>query len=462
MPQLDYRNSNKNIDYLKNLIFLLPNQPGIYQYLDKDDSIIYVGKAKNLKKRVASYFTKIPENRKTAMLIRNVADIKHMIVDSEEDALLLENNLIKKYQPRYNIRLKDDKTYPWIVIKNEDFPRVFKTRSVIRDGSDYYGPFTSWLTVSTILELIRKTFKIRTCNYNLTKENIERKKFKICLEYHLGNCSAPCGALISAEEYNRAIEEIKDILKGNIAGVIKQFKSEMLHYAKTFRFEEAQLFKEKIRELEKYQSKSTIVNTKISDVDVYTIAAVENFAIVNYLKIINGSIVQTYSIEIKKQLDESETELLLMGIVEIRQKIFSNAKEILVPFKLNSVIKDIKFVVPQKGDKRKLVELSKRNAINYRLEKEKQLIANQPLVHTDRILNTLKNDLNMGEIPRRIECFDNSNIQGKFPVAACVVFVNGKPAKREYRHFNVKTVEGQDDFASMTEIISRRYKHYPN
>lgn len=455
---METRIINRNIDYIKNLISLLPELPGIYQYYDSDNNIIYIGKAKNLKKRVSSYFAKQPENRKTALLVRNVSDIRHMVVDSEEDALLLENNLIKKHQPRYNIRLKDDKSFPWICIKNERFPRVYKTRTVIRDGSEYFGPFTSWLTVSTLLGLFRKIFRLRTCNYNLSKENIYKGKIKICLEYHLGNCTAPCGNLIDEIQYNESIIRIKDILKGNIAGVIKQFKEVMQEYSKEYRFEEAQLLKDRINDLEKYQSKSTIVSSSISDVDVFTIDSVEKFAVINYLKIIKGSIVQTYSLEIKKTLDESEHDLLIMGIVEIRQKIYSNAKEILVPFKVTSVIKDISFHVPKKGDKYKLLELSRRNATYYRIEREKQFSVSQPLKNTDRIISTLKQDLQLKELPRRIECFDNSNFQGSFPVAACIVFINGKPAKREYRHFNVKTVEGPDDFASMEEIVGRRYK----
>lgn len=450
--------TNKQIDYLKSVIANLPELPGIYQYFDSANTVIYVGKAKNLKKRVSSYFSKVPENRKTALLVRNICDIRHMVVDTEEDALLLENNLIKKYQPRYNIRLKDDKTYPWICIKKERFPRVFKTRNVIRDGSEYFGPFTSWQTVSTLFEMFRKLYKLRTCNYNLTQENIDKGKFSICLEYHLGNCLAPCGNLVNEKDYNIAIAEIRDILKGNVSGVIKSLKQLMTEYAGQYRYEEAQIYKEKISALEKYQSRSTVVSHTISEVDVFTLDAVEKFAVINYLKIIHGSIVQTYSLEIKKQLDESDHDLLVMGIVEIRQKIFSNAREIIVPFKINTAFKDIRFHVPGKGDKLKLLELSKRNAIYYRIEKEKQISSSQPLRNSDRILETLKQDLQLKELPRRIECFDNSNLQGNFPVAACVVFVNGKPAKREYRHFNVKTVEGPDDFASMEEIVIRRYK----
>jgi len=455
---LEGKVTNKHIDYLKSVIALLPDLPGIYQYFDDGNTVIYIGKAKNLKRRVSSYFNKTPENRKTAMLVRNIADIKHMVVDSEEDALLLENNLIKKYQPRYNIRLKDDKTYPWICIKNERFPRVFKTRTVIRDGSEYFGPFTSWLTVSTLFDLFKRIYKLRSCNYNLSNENVLKRKFKVCLEYHLGNCTGPCEGLTEEIDYNRGISEIRDILKGNVAGVIRQLKSLMLNLSKDYNFESAQIVKEKISDLEKYKSKSTVVSSSISDVDVFTIDAVEKFAIVNYLKIMHGAIVQTYSIEIKKQMDESEHDLLLSGIVEIRQKIYSNAKEILVPFKINTKFKNIRIVVPKKGEKYKLVELSRRNAVYFRLEKEKQTSVSQPLHNTDRILSTLQHDLQLKEIPRRIECFDNSNLQGSFPVAACVVFINGKPAKREYRHFNVKTVEGPDDYASMDEVVTRRYR----
>jgi len=455
---LEGRITNKHIDYLKGIIALLPDQPGIYQYFDDGDTVIYIGKAKNLKKRVSSYFNKSPENRKTAMLVRNIADIRHMVVDSEEDALLLENNLIKKYQPRYNIRLKDDKTYPWICIKNERFPRILKTRTVIRDGSEYFGPFTSWMTVSTLFDLFKRLYRLRTCNYHLSQENIERGKFKICLEYHMGNCKAPCGNMIGEAEYNQGISEIRDILKGNISGVIRHMRELMLQFAGEYRFEEAHQIKEKITDLEKYQSRSTVVSNTITDVDVFTIDNADKFAVVNYLKIISGAIVQTYNIEIKKQLNENEKELLLLGIIEIRQKIFSNATEILVPFKLEAVLKNVRFRVPQKGEKLKLLSLSQRNARYFRLEREKQISATKPLSHTDRILSTLMHDLQLKELPVRIECFDNSNLQGNFPVAACVVFVNGKPAKREYRHFNVKTVVGPDDYASMDEIVTRRYK----
>jgi excinuclease ABC subunit C len=437
----------------------LPDEPGIYQYFDNTGNIIYIGKAKNLKKRVGSYFNKTPENRKTALLVRNIADIKHLVVDSEEDALLLENNLIKKYQPRYNIRLKDDKTFPWICIKNERFPRVFKTRQVIRDGSEYFGPFTSWLNVSTLLDLFKKLYKLRTCNYSLTKENTDNRKYKLCLEYHIGNCHGPCENLQSESDYNASIAEIRDILKGNVSGVIKHLKLLMDQYAGKYRFEDAQLIKERLIALEKYQSRSTVVSASITDVDVCTINSDESVAVVNYLRIIRGAIVQTYTMEIKKMLGESDHDLLMLALVDIRQKVYSNSKEILVPFKPESQLKDIRFVVPQIGDKRKLVDLSMRNAKYYRLEREKQIALSQPAVKPGvRILETLKKDLNMQELPERIECFDNSNLQGSNPVAACVVFIHGRPAKREYRHYNIKTVTGPNDFASMEEILFRRYR----
>lgn len=459
MPDLDARLANKNLDYLKQIISLLPDEPGIYQYFDNQGTIIYIGKAKNLKKRVSSYFTKIPENRKTALLVRNIAEIKHLVVDSEEDALLLENNLIKKYQPRYNIRLKDDKTYPWICIKKERFPRVFKTRLVVRDGSDYFGPFTSWLAVSTLLDLFKKLYKLRTCNYLLSKENVDKGKYKLCLEYHIGNCKGPCEKLINEEEYNNGINEIRDILKGNVAGVTKHLRLLMKDFAENYRFEEAQHIKEKVLALEKYQSRSTIVSPSITDIDVFTIDSDEKIAIINYLKIIKGAIVQTYTMEIKKMLDENNVELLMAGIIEIRQKIYSNSKEILLQFRPDTILKDIKFTVPVRGEKKKLVDLSFRNAKYYRLEKEKHEALSQPPVKPGvRILETLKKDLQLKAFPERIECFDNSNLQGSNPVAACVVFINGRPAKREYRHYNVKTVEGPNDFASMEEIVYRRYK----
>ncbi|AHW59529.1 excinuclease ABC subunit C [Draconibacterium orientale] len=446
------------MDHLKTLISVLPNKPGIYQYLDQTNTIIYIGKAKNLRKRVSSYFTKNHDHRKTALLVRNIADIKHMVVESEQDALLLENNLIKKYQPRYNIRLKDDKSYPWICIKNEAFPRVFKTRNLVRDGSKYFGPYTSIYTVRTLLELFKSEYKLRTCNYNLSPENIASGKYKVCLEYHIGNCKGPCEGYVSVDEYDQGIADIADILKGNISGVIKHLEGMMADMAENLNFEEAAAIKEKYDSLKRYQSRSTVVSPVITDVDVYSIEEDENFAFINYLKIIKGAIIQTFTLEIKKGLDENTEELLLAGIIEIRQKIFSNAREILVPFKLENVIENVTFRVPQRGEKKQLLDLSKRNAKYFRLEKDKQAVLKNPQVRTDRILNTIKKDLQLKELPERIECFDNSNLQGTNPVAACVVFKNAKPAKKEYRHFNIKTVEGPNDFASMEEVVYRRYR----
>jgi len=437
---------------------VLPNKPGIYQYFDQSNTIIYIGKAKNLRKRVSSYFTKNHDHRKTALLVRNIVDIKHMVVESEQDALLLENNLIKKYQPRYNIRLKDDKSYPWICIKNEPFPRVFKTRDLVRDGSKYFGPYTSIYTVRTLLDLFKSEYKLRTCNYNLSPENITSGKYKVCLEYHIGNCKGPCEGHVSVEKYDQGIADITDILKGNISGVIKHLEGMMAEMAENLNFEEAAAIKEKYDSLKRYQSRSTVVSPVITDVDVYSIEEDENFAFINYLKIIKGAIIQTFTLEIKKGLDENKEELLLAGIIEIRQKIFSNAREILVPFKLENVIENVTFKVPQRGEKKQLLDLSMRNAKYFRLEKDKQAVLKNPKIRTDRILNTIKKDLQLKELPERIECFDNSNLQGTNPVAACVVFKNAKPAKKEYRHFNIKTVEGPNDFASMEEVVYRRYK----
>ncbi|HKJ44035.1 MAG TPA: excinuclease ABC subunit UvrC [Sunxiuqinia sp.] len=455
---MKYSSVNKNHEELKKIVLVLPDRPGIYQYFDQTGKIIYVGKAKNLKKRVSSYFTKNHENRKTALLVRAIADIKYLVVETEQDALLLENNLIKKYQPRYNIQLKDDKTYPWIVIKNEPFPRVFQTRNVIRDGSQYFGPYTSVVAVRTLLGLFRKLYKLRTCKYNLSKENIESGKLKVCLEYHIGNCLGPCEGHQEEEDYNQYIAEIKDILKGNISGVIRYLRELMHKYAVDFRFEEANQIKEKLQILEKFQNRSTVVSATITDVDVFGIDVVEKSAFVNYLKVINGAIVQTYTTEIKKALDETKEDLLQYAITDIRQKIYSNAKELLVPFKPEFELKQVKFHVPVRGDKKKLLDLSQRNAKYFRLEKEKQLVLAKPRQHTNRILDTLRKDLQLKELPTRIECFDNSNLQGTNPVAACVVFKNAKPAKKEYRHYHVKTVEGPNDFASMEEIVFRRYK----
>jgi excinuclease ABC subunit C len=457
-----FKSLNENIDYLKNLISGLPDNPGIYQYFDADGTIIYIGKALNLKKRVSSYFSKLHDTRKTAILVRQIADIKYLVVETEQDALLLENNLIKKYQPRYNIRLKDDKSFPWICIKNEPFPRVFKTRNLVRDGSKYFGPYTSIYTVRTLLDLFKTEYKLRTCNYVLTAENIKSRKYRVCLEYHIGNCEGPCEGLISEEKYNQNIQDITDILKGNISGVIKHLENRMKSMADSMNFEEAQRIKDKYNSLKRYQSKSTIVSPSITDIDVFSIEQDEKFAYINYLKIIKGAVIQTYTLEIQKILDESEEDLLLAGIIDIRQKIYSNAREVLVPFRPHIVINDIKFIVPQRGDKRKLLDLSSRNAKYYRLEKEKQTVFKDPKQRDERILKTIQKDLQLSELPVRIECFDNSNLQGTNPVAACVVFQNTRPLKKEYRHYNIKTVSGPNDFASMEEVVFRRYSRLLN
>jgi len=449
---------SKNAEYLKSLVSVLPDQPGIYQYFDQSGKIIYVGKAKSLKKRVTSYFSKNQQNRKTELLVRSISDIKHLVVETEQDALLLENNLIKKYQPRYNILLKDDKTYPWIVIKNERFPRVFQTRNVIRDGSTYFGPYTSIFTVRTLLEFFRKTYKLRNCKLNLTEENIRQGKFKVCLEYHIGNCLGPCVGKFEHDQYMKNIDQIKEILKGNVSGVIKYLKDLMRQYSSEYNFEDAALIKDKLELLEKFQSRSTVVSNSISDVDVFTIDQDKEYAYVNYLKIIQGAIMQTYTLEIKKVLDEEPSELLELAIVDIRQKIFSNAKEILVPFKLDFELDGVKFQVPKQGDKKKLLDLSERNAKYSRIEKQKHQEVPRTEKNATRILETMQKDLQLKSQPVHIECFDNSNLQGTNSVASCVVFRNTRPSKKDYRHYNVKTVEGPNDFASMEEIVFRRYR----
>ena len=444
--------------HIKSIIKTLPHKPGVYQYYNTEGIILYVGKAKDLKKRVSSYFSKNHESGKTAILVRQIAKIKTIVVATEIEALLLENNLIKKYQPKYNIMLKDDKTYPWICIKNERFPRVFSTRNVIKDGSDYFGPYASVKMMNTVLDLIRQLYPLRNCNYNLSKENIAENKFKVCLEYHIGNCKGPCIGEQPEENYNEAITNIKAIIKGNINSVTRHLKPLMKEYADNLQFEKAQQIKEKIEILEKYQSKSVVVSPTINDVDVFSIISDEKYGYVNYLKVINGAIIQGHTIELKKKLEETDDELLQIGIAELRQRFDSQSKEVIVPFKPDLEDENLKFLVPQRGDKKKLLELSERNAKYYRLERNKQKANVNPTKHSDRILERLQKDLRMPEKPTHIECFDNSNIQGTNPVAACVVFKDAKPSKRDYRHFNIKTVEGPDDFASMEEVVYRRYK----
>jgi len=443
---------------LKNLVSSLTDEPGIYQYFDRDGTIIYIGKAKNLKKRVSSYFNKTHDNLKTAILVRNIIDIRTIVVETEQDALILENNLIKKYKPRYNIMLKDDKTYPWICVKNERYPRVFQTRRVEQDGSSYFGPFTSILMVRTLIELFKQTYKLRTCNFNLTEENVSRGKFKVCLQYHIGNCLGPCEAHQPESEYNESIDEIKNILRGNISSVISTLKASMKKYSAELNFEDAQHAKERLEILQNYQAKSTVVSPTIRNVDVYSFRRDEQTSYVNFLKIINGGVIQSFTLEIKEKVEETDEDLLLIGITEIRQRIFSNAAELIVPFKPSFEMEGVKYVVPQRGDKKKLLELSEKNVKYYILEKMKSnsLLKNESPV--ERILKTAQKDLQLKEIPFHIECFDNSNLQGTNPVASCVVFKNAKPSKRDYRHFNIKTVVGPDDFASMEEIVYRRYK----
>lgn len=443
---------------LINTIKNLPNKPGVYQYLNSEGVIIYVGKAKSLKKRVSSYFTKNHDNTKTSVLVKQISDIKTIVVNSEIEALLLENNLIKKYQPKYNVLLKDDKTYPWICIKKEPFPRVFSTRNLIKDGSEYFGPYASGKMMNTILELIKDLYPLRNCQLNLSKENIRENKFKVCLEFHIGNCKAPCAGYQKEDDYQKYINDIKNIIKGNIYSVTKHLKKLMVECAEQLDFEKAHLLKEKIKTLENYQSKSVVVNPNINDVDVFSIVSDEKYAFVNYLKVINGAIIQGHTIELKKKLDETDDELLQIGIVELRLRFDSQSKEIIVPFIPSFDDGEFKFTVPAIGDKKHLLDLSERNAKYYRLERKKQKENVSPTKHSDRILLQLQKDLRMTLKPVYIECFDNSNIQGTNPVAACVVFKDAKPSKKDYRHFNIKTVEGPDDFASMEEVIFRRYK----
>lgn len=445
-------------DKLKNLVSILPNTPGVYQFYNDKDDIIYIGKAKDLKKRVSSYFNRVHDSARTNVMIKKIVDVKHIVVDTEEDALLLENNLIKKYQPRYNVLLKDDKSYPWICIKKEDFSRVFVTRHLERDGSEYFGPYTSTRMVRTLMELISSIYKLRSCRLKLNEKSISESKFKLCLEYHIGNCKAPCVAKQTESDYDESIACIRSILKGNIRSVMLYLKKEMISCAEEMRFEDAQLIKEKYTLLEKYSNKSTIVSPSINNIDVYTIISDDKNAYVNFLKIINGAIVQAHTIELKKKMQETDEHLLVLAIAEIRQKIFSEAKEILIPFAMDLQLQGVSFVVPKIGDKKKILDLSLRNAKYFRQDKIRQELKSMTISKPERIVLGMKKDLRLSELPVHIECFDNSNIQGDFPVAACVVFRNAKPYKKDYRHFNIKTVVGANDYASMEEIIYRRYK----
>lgn len=445
-------------EHLQLKLKTLPEKPGIYQYFDAGGTIIYVGKAKNLKKRVSSYFNKTQDNGKTVMLVKRIADIQYMVVDTELDALLLENNLIKKYQPKYNIQLKDDKTYPWICIKKEPFPRVFSTRNVIRDGSNYYGPYPSGKVMHTLLSLIKELYPLRNCAYDLAANKIEEKRYKVCLEYHLGNCLAPCVGHESKAHYDEKIAQIENLVKGNVTSVMQFLKDKMVQHASNHEYELAQEMKVKLQTLENYKAKSTIVSPSIHEVDVCTLLDEPDAAFVNYLCIHNGSIIHAYTAEVKKKLNETREEVLSYVLPELRERFSSVSKEVLLDEKLDLKLEGIQFSVPQRGDKKHLVELSLRNAKFYRLEKTKQEKIVDPERHTKRILEQIKTDFRLTELPVHMECFDNSNIQGTNPVSACVVFKNGKPSKADYRHFNVKTVEGPDDFASMEEAVYRRYR----
>ncbi len=435
----------------------LPKEPGVYQYFDKNDLIIYIGKAINLKRRVSSYFNKTHDSNKTKLLVKNIVRMEHIVVESEMDALLLENNLIKKHKPRYNILLKDDKTYPWICIKKERFPRIFSTRRVIKDGSDYYGPYTNKKMVYILLDLIRGLYPIRNCTFDLSEQKVAAKKYKVCLEYHMGNCLAPCENKMTEQQYNENIKAIRSILKGNFKESLQGFKTQMEEHALNMEYEEAQKIKEKLEILENYQSKSTIVNPKINNVDVFSIVTDDQYGYVNFLQLSFGSIIRSNTLEIKKKLEETPEEILSLAVIEIRQRFNSQSPEIYLPFPLNFG-KSIRVTVPQLGDKKKILELSERNAKYFRMERFKQIKIVDPDRHTNRLMSQMKHDLRLSSEPRHIECFDNSNLQGSNPVAACVVFKNGKPTKKEYRHYNIKTVEGPDDFASMEEVVFRRYK----
>lgn len=444
-------------DYIKSTVSALPNKPGVYQFIDSSGTILYVGKARSLRKRVSSYFSK-NQSGKTRVMLSRAADLRHVVVDNESEALLLENSLIKKHQPRYNILLKDDKTYPWICVKNEHFPRVFMTRKLIADGSAYFGPYTSVPAVRTLLELIRHLFQIRTCSLPLTEKSIAEGRFKVCLEYHMGNCKAPCIGLVSEAEYNLQAERIKEIIRGDLSGVTAYLESMMRKYASELRFEEAQKIKEKLDLLSKYRSKSVVVNTSVKNVDVFGCSVEEGSMYVSYMKVVSGAIVQSWSVELKMRMEEDKESLLSTAVTEIRQRVSSDSPEVIVPFMPDIKLDKVRYSVPQRGDRFKLLELANRNAVFFRLDRQKRTAERSRENRTEKNLEKMMKDLHMPVIPSHIECFDNSNIQGESAVAACVVFRNGRPSNREYRHFNIKTVTGPDDFASMEEVIFRRYR----
>ncbi len=444
-------------EHIKSIIKTLPETPGVYQYFDHDNTLLYVGKAKNLKKRVSSYFTKEHDSGRLRLMVKKIVEIKTIKVNSELDALLLENNLIKSLKPRYNVNLRDDKTYPWIILKKERFPRLFYTRKQIKDGSEYFGPYASGKFMHALLDLVRQTYPLRTCSYDLSRENVEKQKFRPCLEFHIGKCKAPCVNKQDEEEYNQNISEIRQIIKGDIGFALRDMKDKMNQASEKYEFEKAEILKNKIDLLSAFQSRSTIVHPSITNTDVIHLLSDEKSAYAHYFKIINGAIINAQTIEIKKKIDESDGELLLFAIMEFRNRFNSTSKEILVPFVPEIELPDCEYIVPKIGDKKQLLDLCYKNALSYKQEREKQIALTDPERHTERIMNQMMKDLRLKEQPRRIEGFDNSNIQGSYAVSAMPVFIDGKPAKKEYRHFNVKMVEGPNDFATMEEVISRRY-----
>ena len=441
---------------LKPILSTIPNKPGVYRYFDKDGTLIYVGKAKNLKRRVSSYFNK-EQTGKTRVLVSKIADVKFIVVESESEALLLENNLIKQYKPRYNIMLKDDKTYPWICVKSEPFPRVFLTRKKVNDGSDYFGPYPSVRTAHVLLDLLTQLYQIRSCRTPLTEANIEKGKYRVCLDYHIHKCAGPCVGNVSREDYQQMIQAVKEIIRGNLQSVLRDLKVQMMDHASRMEFEEAQIIKEKYELLENYRSRSTVVSATIHNVDVFSYVDAESLFYVNYMKVVEGAVVQSHTVEIKRKLDETAEELLSLAVTDLRQQFESRSHEVVLPMKLDFDLGDVEITVPKRGDKQKLLELSRRNAVQYKMDVEKQRTLVDPERHQKRVLNQLKEMLHLPVVPEIIECFDNSNFQGDYPVAAMVQFVNGKPNKSAYRHFNIKTVVGADDYASMKEVVYRRY-----
>lgn len=441
---------------IKAKLAVLPSKPGVYRYFDKDGVLIYVGKAKNLKRRVSSYFNK-EQFGKTKVLVSKIADLEYSIVDSESEALLLENTMIKQYKPRYNILLKDDKTYPWLCVKNEPFPRVFLTRKKLNDGSDYFGPYPSVRTAHILLDLLGQAYQMRSCRTPLTVQNVEKGKYKVCLDFHIHKCGGPCEGYVSQEDYCKMIAEIKEIVRGNLQSVLRDLKAQMMDFASRMEFEKAQIIKEKYDLLENYRSRSTVVSTTIHNVEVFSYIDDNEEFYVNYMKVVDGAVIQSHSFEMKRRLEESAEELLLLAITELHQQLGNHVHEIIVPVKLDFALDNVEFTIPQRGDKKQLLELSRRNAAQYKIDLERQRSLVDPERHQKRVLNQLKEELHLPMMPEVIECFDNSNFQGDYPVAAMVQFVNGKPNKSAYRHFDIKTVVGPDDYASMKEVVRRRY-----